>query len=389
MASGYWHVHAQQLATARRGPQRKLIRHDALRLAVIDRLQEGWSPEQIAGRMRFENHRHRVCHETIYRYVCSPDGQAQGLGRHLPERRRKRKARYARKSRNLVFPERCMIRYRPEAVGNRDAFGHWEAELMIFRREHGPANVATAVERVSRFTVLFRNNDRRPRPIMNKPDRPLPRKLGDRMILPRTPCRLSSVTQGAALIGRRRRCRETAGRRGRSHAFRAGAWILIKLTASKRRNPCRNAGDRPQGRCVLAMPFAFPSGLAAVLPRPGFRERPGRRSPRRACSMLHAPCSMLHAPCSMLHAPCSMLHAPCSMLRAGRPRARPGHGLLASRDRNCVGNSCSSRVSVTASSAFATKTRRSMGLSSRGTSSSGPPKPRSNMARQVGRPTTG
>ena len=169
MASGYWHVHAQQLATARRGPQRKLIRHDALRLAVIDRLQEGWSPEQIAGRMRFENHRHRVCHETIYRYVCSPDGQAQGLGRHLPERRRKRKARYTRKSRNLVFPERCMIRYRPEAVGNRDAFGHWEAELMIFRREHGPANVATAVERVSRSTVLFRNNDRRPRPVMIGP----------------------------------------------------------------------------------------------------------------------------------------------------------------------------------------------------------------------------
>lgn len=38
---------------------------------------------------------------------------------------------------------------------------------MIFRKEHGPANVATIVERVSRYTVIFRNNDRRSKPIMN------------------------------------------------------------------------------------------------------------------------------------------------------------------------------------------------------------------------------
>lgn len=136
-------------------------------MAVIDRLQAGWSPEQIAGRLRHEGHRERVCHETIYRYVYSPEGQSLELGRHLPERRRKRKARYARRPRSLVFPERCMIRYRPDAVRNREAFGHWEADLMIFRRELGPANIATVVERVSRYTVLFRNNDHRSRPLMS------------------------------------------------------------------------------------------------------------------------------------------------------------------------------------------------------------------------------
>ena len=128
----------------------------------------GWSPQQIAGRLRLECGRPRVCHETIYRYVYSPEGQAQELGRHLPERRRKRKARYARKPRSLVFPERCMIRNRPQAVKDRQVFGHWEADLMIFRKEHGPANVATVVERMSRYTVIFRNNDRRSRPLMNR-----------------------------------------------------------------------------------------------------------------------------------------------------------------------------------------------------------------------------
>ena len=43
MATGYWHVTAQQLAAARRARQRKLIRHPGLCAAVLDRLKEGVS----------------------------------------------------------------------------------------------------------------------------------------------------------------------------------------------------------------------------------------------------------------------------------------------------------------------------------------------------------
>lgn len=166
-ADGYWPVTAQDLAKGRRSRNRKLARHAALRDAVVDRLKAGWSPEQIAGRLKAEpGSRHRLCHETIYRYVYSADGRGQDLSRYLPERRRKRKSRYARKPRSLVFPETSAIHNRPAAVASREEFGHWEADLMIFRREHGPANVATVIERKTRFTVLFRNNDRRSKPIM-------------------------------------------------------------------------------------------------------------------------------------------------------------------------------------------------------------------------------
>jgi IS30 family transposase len=60
-----------------------------------------------------------------------------------------------------------MIRNRPQAVKDRQVSGHWEADLMIFRKEHGLANVATVVERVSRYTAIFRNNDRRSKPLMD------------------------------------------------------------------------------------------------------------------------------------------------------------------------------------------------------------------------------
>jgi len=39
---------------------------------------------------------------------------------------------------------------------------------MIFERVQGNANVATVVERTSRFTMLFKNNDRQSKPIMER-----------------------------------------------------------------------------------------------------------------------------------------------------------------------------------------------------------------------------
>lgn len=124
------------------------------------RLPGNGSPEQIAGRLKFEGHATTVSHETIYSYVYSPDGQSQALARYLPDRRKKRKSRHARTARGMMFPLERSIHNRPEHIKDRSAFEDWEGDLMIFRREHGKANVASLVERKTRYAVLFRNNDR-------------------------------------------------------------------------------------------------------------------------------------------------------------------------------------------------------------------------------------
>ena len=88
-AAGYWHMNAQSQAERRRSRRRKLERLPDLLAEVIHRLREGWSPEQIAGRLRIEPAApHRLCHETIYQYVYSAEGQSAQLARLLPERRR-------------------------------------------------------------------------------------------------------------------------------------------------------------------------------------------------------------------------------------------------------------------------------------------------------------
>lgn len=166
--SGYYGLVAQKSASGRRARRRKLNRHPDLRKAVVAQLKEGWSPEQIAGRLTFEQQVQRVSHETIYAFVYGPDGQSAELARYLPSRRKKRQPRYARRPRGLVFPSERSIHQRPDHVKTRETFSEWEGELMIFERAQGNANIASLVERKTRFAVLFRNNDRSTTHLMHR-----------------------------------------------------------------------------------------------------------------------------------------------------------------------------------------------------------------------------
>ena len=53
----------------RTGKNAKKIVHSRIRNYILKRLSESWSPEQIAGVMKKENLKGRVCHETIYKFI--------------------------------------------------------------------------------------------------------------------------------------------------------------------------------------------------------------------------------------------------------------------------------------------------------------------------------
>ena len=165
--SGYYPVTAQDQARARRRRLAKLARHADLLAHVVDRLRAGWSPQQIAGQLRQEADTDgkaggRLCHETIYRHVYSPEGRSAQLHLCLPRARRRRGTRHDRRPRGHRIPQERGIACRPAEVATRSSFGHWEGELLIFARDGGNANVTTLLERHSRFLVLLANPDRRP-----------------------------------------------------------------------------------------------------------------------------------------------------------------------------------------------------------------------------------
>ena len=77
----------------------KLDKNPALRELIVTRLKEGWSPLQIAGRLKKSAGRCIVSHETIYAYLYSPLGKAQKLYQLLRNPRRFRYPRIQRKRR--------------------------------------------------------------------------------------------------------------------------------------------------------------------------------------------------------------------------------------------------------------------------------------------------
>jgi IS30 family transposase len=166
---GYYSTVAQDISNERRRRLRKLRRYPNLREEIITQLEARWSPEQIAGRLLLDGHdRVRVCKETIYRFIYSKEDYGLGLYQYLPEARRKRRPLRSRKPRDGAFPASHRISQRPDFIGDRSRFGHWEGDLLIFERPLGHANVTSLVERKSRYTVLIKNPSRHSRPIMDK-----------------------------------------------------------------------------------------------------------------------------------------------------------------------------------------------------------------------------
>lgn len=165
---GYYGAAAQMMTADRRARKRKLIKHPTLLLQVIEGLKNGWTPEQIGNRMAYENAPLRVCQETIYRYIYSKEGMSKELWWYLPTHRMSRKPRRARKRLPPKFDREVSILFRPDAVAHRRQFGHWEADLMLFKQKLGRTNVTSLVERVSRFTVLLKNPSKKTKPVMGK-----------------------------------------------------------------------------------------------------------------------------------------------------------------------------------------------------------------------------
>jgi len=158
---GYFPLAADDKARERRARTGKIHRNGELAAYVTDRLQDYWSPEQIAGHLKHHaTEGFYACHETTYRYVYSRDGYSQELYRLRPVARRTRRARRSRRPRGPQIPLANTIAMRPAEINERTSTGHWEADLVQFKKEYGKVNLTSLVARRSRYTFLMRNPDR-------------------------------------------------------------------------------------------------------------------------------------------------------------------------------------------------------------------------------------
>lgn len=143
---------------ARRG-RRKLAPETALFAHVVVHLREGWSPSQIAGRLRRmepADQGERVCHETIYLALYAlPRGELRrDLLACLRQGRQKRRPRGRGADRRGFVPDALRIVERPEEVTERLIPGHWEGDFI--KGAHNRSAVGTLVERTSRLVRIAR-----------------------------------------------------------------------------------------------------------------------------------------------------------------------------------------------------------------------------------------
>ena len=149
---------------ARRPQACLLAQRPGLRAVVAAKLAEDWSPEQIAGHLAKTydvESGMRVSHETIYKslFIQTRGVLAKELQKHLRSRRPIRKNAH-----NTVtgqwrsqIKDAVSISERPAEVEDRAVPGHWEGDLLLGR---GLTQIATVVERATRFTVLVQLDSR-------------------------------------------------------------------------------------------------------------------------------------------------------------------------------------------------------------------------------------
>lgn len=129
----------------------------SLEEAIIQKLSQRWSPEQISGRLKEEG-KQGVCPETIYRWVYRAvvrQDLKQVLRRFRSRQRRGRR----RQNRYLSIERRKYIHQRPQFIEKRQHIGHWERDLLL--GQQSGQSLLTMVERKSRYTLLGKVGSRR------------------------------------------------------------------------------------------------------------------------------------------------------------------------------------------------------------------------------------
>ena len=150
----YASIHAQQKALERRfksAHSKHPLKNPFIYGYVTEKLREGWSPDAIAGRLKFDYPNDPSCwivHETIYQWIYSNDQLKYCWFEYLRRKQKKRKKKSGRKVHCSHIPDRVSISQRPEVANLRLEFGHWESDSVEGTKHQN--GLHTEIERISR-----------------------------------------------------------------------------------------------------------------------------------------------------------------------------------------------------------------------------------------------
>ena len=98
----------------------------------IPKMLKQWlSPDIVAWRAKLE-WIWDISHECIYQFIYSRIWMKMGLAKYLPRKHKRRRKKSWRKAKRTLIPNRVWIEQRPVEVENREEFGHWEWDSVVW-----------------------------------------------------------------------------------------------------------------------------------------------------------------------------------------------------------------------------------------------------------------
>mgnify|MGYP001558650956 FL=1 len=159
LGNTYVAIHAQTLAQKRSttvAHSKAPLKNAVVFAYVTEKLRDGWSPDQIAGRLKKEHpddRYFRITAETIYRWIYQPEQirRDDPWYEYLRRKQKKRKTYKGRTVHRSHIPDRISIHDRPECINTRSEFAHWEGDTVEGRAHKD--GLHTEVERMSRLIM--------------------------------------------------------------------------------------------------------------------------------------------------------------------------------------------------------------------------------------------
>lgn len=138
--------------------QQKKCLHSKRQKYIAKKLELGWSPEQISGRLKRIKSFLYVCPETIYQFLYTDPWakDEEKLYQYLRYGRKKRKKQTGRGVHRSKIPNRVSIHDRPAIVGQRKEYGHCESDSVIYPNKMAINTINELATGKVRFTKLER-----------------------------------------------------------------------------------------------------------------------------------------------------------------------------------------------------------------------------------------
>ncbi len=149
----------------RKSRGRKLrLKNLFIRRYVVEQLKQGYSPEQISGRLKLEYPKEHISYEAIYQYIyhrIHSNYIKRGnldLRIYLKRRHKRRAAKGMRKGQRIFKHKGVSIEERPKYIEKRKSIGHWEGDSMVSRKSTVGLN--TLVERKTGLVLISKIQDK-------------------------------------------------------------------------------------------------------------------------------------------------------------------------------------------------------------------------------------